>query len=89
MDKELLKRLNEIRKELDISKEDFVNVLLKISNYQKECIMHISDEQLYLLIENILFTVDNIEVENKGFKSLKKTINQTIKKGIDCFDRKK
>lgn len=89
MDKELLKRLNEIRKELDISKEDFVNVLLKISNYQKECIMHISDEQLYLLIENILFNVDNIEVENKGFKSLKKTINQTIKKGIDCFDRKK
>lgn len=89
MNKEILKKLNDTRKELDISKEDFVNLLAVIIKYQKECTNYISDEQLGLLMESILLNTDILETNYKGFKTLKKSINQTIKKGIECFDNKK
>ena len=88
MNKEAIKDLNDLRKELGISREDFVNLLTKVLIFQKTNNKHLPDEQLSLLIENILLNYDGFEIEYDGYKLLRKSLGETIKKGITCFDNK-
>ncbi len=88
MDKEMLKELNDLRKELEISKEDFITILKIVFIYQKKYNNIINDEQLYQLVQEILVNMDiNIEdsyIDEELIKS--KTIDETLKKVLRNYN---
>ncbi len=88
MNKEMLKELNDLRKELEISKEDFITILKIVFIYQKKYNNIINDEQLYQLVQEILVNIDiNIEdsyIDEELIKS--KTIDETLKKVLRNYN---
>lgn len=58
MEKEFLREINEYRKYLDVSKNDFKLLLALALHYQNENGEHIHEEKLYEVIEEALNNMD-------------------------------
>lgn len=64
MEKELLKKLNIIRKDLEIPMDDFIKIIALAKMHCKQSKLHISDEMLYEIVLDSLSSYD-YKFENK------------------------
>ena len=88
MDKEMLKELNDLRKELEISKEEYVEILKMVMNYQLKYHRIINDEQLFQLVQEVLINMDRtIEYDYQNDSDLKsKNAHETLKKVLRNYN---
>ncbi len=93
MEKEQIKKLNEIRKYLEISKEDFIEILALAKMHQKNSRIFISDDMLYEIIEEALLNTDyEINEKNKyifyddSFIEKNKSIQENLIRAIKTLD---
>ena len=63
MEKELLIKLNEVRKELEIPKDDFIKIIALANRRRSKSKLEISDEMLY---EIILDSLASYDYDNKS-----------------------
>ena len=84
MEKDYIKKLNDLRRDLEISKRDFIIVLSLAIYYQKRNEQYIKEEELYQIVEE---TLVNMDYENE-FNDLNSISgirnNKTI---IESFER--
>ena len=80
MNKEYFEELNEIRKNLEISKADFIIVLLLALKYKKENEGHIYEELIYEIVKETLCNIDyqNKDDVIKKDKTLKEAFNRAL-----------
>ena len=88
MNKELILELNEIRKELEISEEDFVTIMALAEERRNNSSIFISDEMLYEIILGALMDydyeeVDDIDSEKQAMEALRILLLDTDK--VDHF----
>ena len=78
MEKELLKELNEIRKELEIPMEDFIKIMALAKRHRDKSKIIISDEKLYEIVLETLSSYDyKFEKEDYSpISSMRMLINQ-------------
>lgn len=84
MDDELIAKLHEASKDLDIPEEDFEDILASVLNYQRRSGVYISDEELYERVLTALTTYDYDD--NKGYKDLDDEFLNNKKDVRDYFD---
>lgn len=58
MEKDYIKELNDLRRDLEISKRDFIIVLSLAIYYQKRNEQYIKEEELYQIVEETLVNMD-------------------------------
>ena len=82
MDEEEFKELNEIRKYLEISKNEFKILLLLALKYQKENGEYIHEELLYEIVKEALNNMDyNQKVSEDGIlyaKTIREAFNRAL-----------
>ena len=84
MEKDYIKELNDLRKDLEISKRDFIIVLSLAIYYQKRNKQYIKEEELYQIVEETLVNMD-YENESDDLYSISGIgNNKTI---IESFER--
>ena len=84
MEKDYIKELNDLRKDLEISKRDFIIVLSLAIYYQKRNEQYIKEEELYQIVEETLVNMD-YENEINDLNSISGIRNnKTI---IESFER--
>ena len=91
MDKEELKRLDEIRKYLDVSKNEFEILLLLALKYKNEEGKAIHEEQLYEVVEEALNNMDyhDNDTMGKGDLSKAKSIEEAFNRALINLGYKK
>ena len=84
MEKDYIKELNDLRRDLEISKRDFIIVLSLAIYYQKRNEQYIKEEELYQIVEETLVNMD-YENEINDLNSISGIRNnKTI---IESFER--
>ena len=87
MEKDYIKELNDIRKDLEISKRDFIIVLSLAIYYQKRNEQYIKEEELCQIVEETLVNMD-YENESNDLNSINgirnnKTIIESFKRALN------
>ena len=78
MDREELQRLNELREELEVSKEDYQELLVLAFQYIDE--KHLNEETIYEIVEEALNNIDYDNIIKSEFRT--KTIKEAFKKAL-------
>lgn len=83
MDKESLKELNELRKYLEIPKDDFKMLLLLALKYQNENSESIHEEKIYEIVEESLNNMDyQNNVNYDDFTAYAKTVKEAFDRAL-------
>lgn len=82
MEKDYIQELNELRRDLEISKKDFIRLLVLALYYQKVSKQYISEEDVSRIVEEALI---NIDYENDNKESIKneKEITEVFERALN------
>lgn len=81
MGKDDIKKLNELRQDLEIDERSFKILLALAVYYQKNSEQYISDEVLFQIIEETLVNIDYEEEDISGIKT-KKNLAESFEKSL-------